>query len=64
MFNRLTRNKDDWSCRINECFAEEWMYNHYGSYCDDPCKDCPFEKIINRLAEFEDAAAYMEDDFK
>lgn len=27
---RMTRPKDNWECRINECGAEEWMSDLYG----------------------------------
>lgn len=52
---RLTREKDEYSCRIKGgCEAEEWMWWKYGEYPDDICKGCPFKKIINKLAEYED----------
>lgn len=52
---RLTREKDEYECRIPRgCPAEEWMYDLYGEYPDDCCYNCPFEKYINKLAEFED----------
>lgn len=52
---RLTRIKDEYECRANHCEAEEWMYDIYGEYPDELiCESCPFEKYINRLAQYED----------
>lgn len=57
---RLTRENDQYSCRfLGGCPAEKWIEKHTGvTICDwnDEyiCDDCPFEKYINRLAEFED----------
>ena len=65
--NRLTRPKDEWVCRMaGECPVEEWLDNHgieieYETYL---CEDCPFEKYINKLAEYEDAEEKIEDDGK
>lgn len=55
---RLTREKDQWKCRIaGGCPVEEWIDNH-GIIVDESndyfCEDCPFEKYINKLAEYED----------
>lgn len=64
---RLTRRLDNYPCRIKGCKAEEWMKSVYGKYVDfddDVCKDCPFEKYINKLAEYEDMADKIEDDLK
>lgn len=64
-FERTTRIKDDWPCRINKCVAEEWMRDLYGEYPDDSvCENCPFENIVNHLAELEDYLETMEDDRK
>ena len=64
--NRLTRHKDKYPCRIAAgCPAEEWMYGLYHCYSDnDVCENCPFEKYINELAQFEDEKEKMEDDKK
>ncbi len=52
---RLTREKDEYPCRIKGgCEAEEWMWQKYGKYPDNICKGCPFKKIINKLAKYED----------
>lgn len=68
---RITRRKDKWPCRIaNGCPAEDWIEIITGTSIDEwdtqgsICKTCPFEQYINRLAEFEDEAEYMEDDRK
>lgn len=64
-FERMTRVKDNWPCRINGCLAEEWMKSLYGGYPDETvCDECPFEDIVNRLAELEDYLETMEDDRK
>lgn len=55
--SRLTREKDKWECRVSDCYAEDWMHSLYGKYPDlndNICEDCPFVKVINRLAEYED----------
>ncbi len=55
-----TREKDNFECRIKEaCPAEEWMetvtgYEYWKWKEDEYCKSCPFEKYINKLAEYED----------
>lgn len=54
---RLTRKKDNYPCRIKECKAEKWMnsFSFYGYYLEhSPCRDCPFEEIVNKLGEYED----------
>ena len=53
---RMTRKEAQDGCRIDKCFAEYWMYELYSNnYPDYPvCKNCPFKKYINRLAELED----------
>lgn len=54
---RYTRKKDEYKCRIADgCSVELWLENH-GVDIYDPaelCLDCPFEKIINKLADYED----------
>lgn len=71
MKDRLTRKKDMYECRIaGGCPAEDWIekvtgvsfYEWEGE--DDRCDTCPFEKYINRLAEYEDEDECMEDDGK
>ena len=49
--SRMTRPKDNWECRIDECRAEEWMSDLYGHYprADDICSNCPFFTILNDL---------------
>ena len=68
---RLTRKKDDFKCRVGkgDCTVEDWIENLtglsiYNWESDDFCEICPFEKYINRLADFEDEAEKMEDDLK
>lgn len=52
---RLTRAKDKYPCRIKTCRAESWMEDYYNDYPkESPCQGCPFEEIINKLAEYED----------
>lgn len=64
-FERMTRVKDNWPCRINGCLAEEWMRDLYEEYPDESvCENCPFEEIVNHLAELEDYLETMEDDRK
>ncbi len=53
--DRLTRIRDKYECRIAKgCKAEAWMKSIYGRYPEDVCCNCPFEKIVNKLAEYED----------
>lgn len=65
---RLTRVKDQYPCRVKDCDAEEWIEELTGcsSYSFDGtiCDNCPFEKYINKLAEYEDIANKLEDDCK
>ena len=58
---RMTRRKDQYECRINGCQAEAW-FEDLGYGCEDAsyCNTCPFEKYINKLAEYEDAAENFE----
>lgn len=56
---RLTRTKDEYECRIaGGCPAEEWIDEHLGlglaEAKEEVCLNCPFEKYINKLAEYED----------
>lgn len=59
---RLTREKDEFPCRIGDrCLAESWIENITGlsiydwpSDTNNVCEKCPFEKYINKLAEYED----------
>ena len=59
---RLTRTPDEFECRLADgCLAADWMKSIYGQYPGDVidhgdsyCDNCPFMKIINRLAEYED----------
>jgi hypothetical protein len=51
---RLTRAKDQYPCRIKECPMEDYIYDLMGEYPYNQCDDCPFEKIMNKLAEYED----------
>ena len=52
---RMTRRKDQFECRIDRCPAEDWL-NDIGYVYEDAsyCNACPFEKYINKLAEYED----------
>ena len=65
---RLTRQKDEYECRIpGRCPAEEWIED-LGYDLDEMtghiCASCPFEIYINKLAEYEDEKEKMEDDLK
>lgn len=70
MMKRLTNRSDKNPCRIIDCWAEEWIANLTGTTFsnwnsdEDVCDNCPFEKYINRLAEYEDEKELMEDDGK
>lgn len=70
MMRRLTHRSDKNPCRIIDCLAEDWIVNLTGTTFsnwnsnEDVCDNCPFEKYINRLAEFEDEKELMEDDGK
>ena len=69
MKERLTRQKDNFPCRFKGgCPAEEWIKNitdvHYSDWKEDVCDNCPFEKYINKLAEYEDMEERIEDDLK
>lgn len=62
---RLTRPKDNYPCRIaGGCRAELWIAELGGDPNDIVCTNCPFEEIINKLAEYEDKEALMEDDLR
>ena len=54
---RLTRKKDQYPCRIaGGCPVEDWLIDS-GAILDDStrlCDNCPIEKYINKLAEYED----------
>lgn len=59
--SRLTREKDEYRCRIKECCMEEWVEELTGvtSYnwetsSEFMCDNCPLEKYVNKLAEYED----------
>lgn len=61
---RLTRKKDQYPCRMaGGCPADEWIIKHGGNP-DNSCNDCPFEKYINALADYEDEAERIKDDGK
>lgn len=69
MKERLTRRKDEFSCRFKGgCPAEKWMMEvtdtPYLYWRREACDNCPFEKYINKLAEYEDKEEIMEDDLK
>ena len=69
MNERLTRHIDEYPCRIKDgCPAEEWIEKVSETDASDwyisECEDCPFEKYINKLAEYEDKEEMMEDDLK
>lgn len=53
---RLTRTKDKYSCRIaGGCPAEDWVCDNIeGELTGNLCTTCPFEKYINKLADYED----------
>ena len=62
---RMTRRKDQYECRIDSCPAEDWFDNIGYIYEDASyCQTCPFEKYINKLAEYEDNKEKYEDDCK
>lgn len=59
--SRLTREKDEYRCRIKECCMEEWVEELTGvtSYnwetsSEFMCDNYPLEKYVNKLAEYED----------
>ena len=68
IFKRLTNLNKKYECRLRDCEVEEWMYDIYDKYPfeihQDPCKGCPFMKIVNKLAEYEDKEFDYEDDLK
>lgn len=68
MKERLTRHTDDFLCRLKHCTAEEWMLDVtdtiYLYWRKDVCDNCPFMKIVNKLAEYEDMEERIEDDLK
>lgn len=50
---RMTRQKDEYECRIaNGCPIEDWSTDQTGYPLT--CDDCPIMKYINKLAEYED----------
>lgn len=64
---RMTREKDQYECRIaGGCPTALWLEGHNIEVEDEAelCEDCPFEKYINKLAEFEDREIYLYDDCK
>lgn len=66
---RLTRPRDSYPCRAKYCQAEDWIVDITGVSVIDwkqdyICDSCPFEELINKLAEYEDNAERMEDDLK
>jgi hypothetical protein len=65
---RMTRKKDNFPCRIaGGCKAEEWMQDHYTEEIypsKNICYDCPFEELINKLADYEDKEEMLLDDGK
>lgn len=52
--DRLTQPTKDYECRMKNCAAEDWMYYIFGEFPKDVCEKCPFQKLVNRLAEYED----------
>lgn len=61
---RLTRRKDQYPCRMaGECPAGEWITD-LGGNGSNSCDNCPFEKYINALAEYEDKVEKLIDDNK
>jgi hypothetical protein len=61
---RLTRKKDQYPCRIADgCPADDWIME-LGGNPTDSCKNCPFEKYINALANYEDEEERIKDDGK
>ena len=66
---RFTRRKDKFPCRIaGGCPAEGWIEKVTGvpiyRWNKGACDNCPFEKYLTLLAEYEDEAENMEDDRK
>ena len=50
---RMTRQKDEYKCRIaNGCPIEDWSMDQTGYALT--CDNCPIMKYINKLAEYED----------
>lgn len=61
---RLTRVKDEFECRmLGTCPVEEWIRNclklNLDKAKENVCTRCPFEKYINRLADYEDCLDSM-----
>ena len=56
MAQRLTRKKDNYPCRIKNCYIEDWVLEHIvkGELIGNLCNDCPIEPLVNKLAEYED----------
>ena len=54
MAERLTQPTKDYECRMKKCMAEDWMYYLTGDYPKNICDKCPFQDLVNRLAELED----------
>ena len=61
---RLTRREDQYPCRMaGYCPADEWIMR-MGGDSSNSCDNCPFEKYINALAEYEDKEEKLIDDGK
>ena len=61
MKKRFTSTEKKYECRIETCYAEDWMSSVMGfPYADVTdvseliCDNCPFIAIVNKLAEYED----------
>ena len=53
---RLTRQKDEYPCRIADCNMEKYLesLNVEDFSLLDYCTNCPIFPIVNKLAEYED----------
>lgn len=53
---RFTRPKDNWECRIKDCHMEDYLINEFDIPTENYnfCENCPFEELVNKLAELED----------
>lgn len=54
--DRMTRTLDNFPCRIKNCPMENYLIDEFDIPTENYsiCDNCPFEKIVNKLAELED----------
>lgn len=61
---RFTQKDSPYECKLKECEVDNWIRSFGGDYAETPCDTCPFMKIVNKLAEYEDEAEKLIDDGK